>query len=108
VARMILHAHSFGRNETAEAMTTSPLRAHSGRARARKASVTPSGGGRRLGSSPGKARARSRVRTIPGSSGLAPHPGLADLAGMDLDEHVEVGLADRIGGPSRGRCRARP
>src|ERR1700751_2032760 len=51
--------------------SSSPLRLQSGRARARKASVTLSGGGRRVGSSPGKARARSRVRTMPGSIRLA-------------------------------------
>jgi hypothetical protein len=61
----------FGRNETAEAMITSPLLLHSGSARARKAPATLAGGGQRFGSSPGKARARSRVRTIPGSSRLA-------------------------------------
>ncbi len=27
------------------------------------------------------------------------HPGLADFAGVDLDEHVEPCLADRIGAP---------
>lgn len=54
-----------------EAFITSPLRVHSGNARARKASVMLSGDGRRLGSSPGKARARSRVRTMPGSIRLA-------------------------------------
>jgi len=29
------------------------------------------------------------------------HPGLADFAGVDLDEHVEAGLADRVEAPVR-------
>jgi hypothetical protein len=77
-------------------MTTSPLRVHSGRARARKAWATRSGDGRRLGSSPGKARAQPGADDA-GIEQVGVHPGLGDLAGIDLDEHVEAGLADRIG-----------
>src|SRR6185437_15278301 len=49
----------------------SPLRSHSGSARRTKASATVSGGGSVAGSSPGKTRARRRVRTTPGLSKLA-------------------------------------
>jgi LysR family glycine cleavage system transcriptional activator len=48
-------------------VTISPFCVQSGKASARKASATLSGGGSRAGFSPGKARARSRVRTGPGS-----------------------------------------
>jgi hypothetical protein len=73
-------------------MTTSPLRVQSGRARAKKASATLSGGDKRLGSSPGKARAAHDA----GVDQVRAHPGLADLAGIDPDEHFETGLADRM------------
>jgi len=42
----------------------------------------------------------------PGIEQVGAHSGLGDLAGIDLDEHLDAGLADRIGA-SRGRCRAR-
>ena len=87
------------RNETAEAMTTSPLRVHSGSTRARKAS-------------PMLFRSRHAARVLAGKGAdaqpgahdagieqVGAHPALADLAGIDLDEHVEAGLADRIGAP---------
>ena len=62
------------------AVTSSPLRMHSGEARSRNAPATLSGGGRRLGSSPGKARVRNRVRTTPGSIRFARTPVLATSA----------------------------
>ena len=57
-----------------QAATIWPLARQVGEASSTKRSVTVQGSGRDRGSSPGKAWARRRVRTIPGSSRLARTP----------------------------------
>jgi hypothetical protein len=59
-------------------MTTSSLRVHSGSARARKASATLSGGGKRLFG--GKGTGAQAGAHDPGIEQAHAHPGLTDFA----------------------------